>query len=86
MSESGLGAAKSSPTARKALALMLKVLVRLTYFADIESIMATDSDELTIPAFLNKLVQEILTSATCEGGDSPSMSFLPFSLSFFPFL
>ncbi|KAF9350177.1 hypothetical protein BGX34_001374 [Mortierella sp. NVP85] len=72
MSESGLGAAKSSPTARKALALMLKVLVRLTYFADIESIMATDSDELTIPAFLNKLVQEILTSATCEGGDSPN--------------
>ncbi|KAF9956284.1 Ubiquitin carboxyl-terminal hydrolase 34, partial [Modicella reniformis] len=72
MSESGLGAANSSPTARKALALMLKVLVRLTYSADIEFSMGTDSDGLTIPAFLNKLAQEILTSAAREGGHSPN--------------
>lgn len=73
MSESGLGATNSSSTARKALALMLKALVRLTYSADIESSMATGSNGLTIPAFLNKLVQEILTSAAREGGHSSSM-------------
>ncbi|KAI8603401.1 hypothetical protein EDD21DRAFT_34203 [Dissophora ornata] len=69
MSDSGLGAGKSSPTARKALALMLKVLVRLTGSAEIESNMAKG---VTVPVFLNKLVQEILTSASREGGHSPN--------------
>ncbi|CAO3573904.1 unnamed protein product [Mortierella alpina] len=68
ISESGLGADTSSPTARKALGLMLKVLVRLTASADTESLMATASSGLTVPAFLNKLVSEILTSAAREGG------------------
>ncbi|KAI7819439.1 hypothetical protein BC939DRAFT_460245, partial [Gamsiella multidivaricata] len=68
MSESGLGAANTSPIARKALALMLKVLVRLTSSAEIESGMATDSNGPTVPEFLNKLVQEILTSASRTGG------------------
>ncbi|KAG0203301.1 hypothetical protein BGX28_004397 [Mortierella sp. GBA30] len=63
MSESGLGAENSSPTARKALGLMLKVLVRLTGSADTESIMATASSGLTVPVLLNRLVSEILTSA-----------------------
>ncbi|KAF9938245.1 hypothetical protein BGZ67_000390 [Mortierella alpina] len=68
ISESGLGADKSSPTARKALGLMLKVLVRLTGSADTESLMATASSGLTVPVFLNRLVSEILTSAAREGG------------------
>ncbi|KAF9957098.1 hypothetical protein BGZ72_002145 [Mortierella alpina] len=68
ISDSGLGADKSSPTARKALGLMLKVLVRLTGSADTESLMATASSGLTVPIFLNRLVSEILTSAAREGG------------------
>ncbi|KAG0255604.1 hypothetical protein BG011_005045 [Mortierella polycephala] len=68
MSESGLGAENSSPTARKALSLMLKVLVRLTNSADIESSMTTETSGLTVPVFLNKLVAEILTSATRDSG------------------
>ncbi|KAF8979549.1 hypothetical protein BGZ46_005284 [Entomortierella lignicola] len=72
MSDSGLGAVGSSPTSRKALGLMLKVLVRLTSSSDIESGMATDSSGLTVPAFLDKLVSEILTSASREGGHSPN--------------
>ncbi|KAF9195866.1 hypothetical protein BGZ50_003127 [Haplosporangium sp. Z 11] len=68
MSDSGLGAENSSPTARKALSLMLKVLVRLTNSADIESSMTTETSGLTVPTFLNKLVAEILTSATRDGG------------------
>ncbi|KAF9401029.1 hypothetical protein BGX21_002899 [Mortierella sp. AD011] len=70
MSDSGLGAVDSSPTARKALGLMLKVLVRLTSSSEIESSMATGSNGLTIPAFLDRLVSEILTSASREGGHS----------------
>ncbi|KAG0316912.1 hypothetical protein BGZ99_006614 [Dissophora globulifera] len=70
MSESGLGSTNSSPTARKALALMLRVLVRLTHSAEIESDIARGTDGLTIPVFLNKLVQEILTSASRQGGHS----------------
>ncbi|KAG0002609.1 hypothetical protein BGZ79_002672 [Entomortierella chlamydospora] len=70
MSDSGLGAVGSSPTARKALGLMLKVLVRLTSSSEIESSMATGSNGLTIPAFLDRLVSEILTSASREGGHS----------------
>ncbi|KAF9113716.1 hypothetical protein BGX27_000930 [Mortierella sp. AM989] len=69
-SDSGLGAANSSPTSRKALGLMLKVLVRLTSSSEIESSMATGANGLTIPSFLDKLVSEILTSASREGGHS----------------
>ncbi|KAF9352724.1 hypothetical protein BGX26_009493 [Mortierella sp. AD094] len=70
MSDSGLGAVDSSPTARKALGLMLRVLVRLTGSSEIESSMATGSNGLTVPAFLDRLVSEILTSASREGGHS----------------
>ncbi|KAI1320684.1 hypothetical protein EDD11_010218 [Mortierella claussenii] len=70
MSESGLGAAHSSSTARKALALMLKVLVRLTNSSEIDSIMAPKRIGVTVPVFLDKLVSEILTSASREGGHS----------------
>ncbi|KAF9091841.1 hypothetical protein BGX23_004831 [Mortierella sp. AD031] len=70
VSDSGLGAADSSRTARKALGLMLKILVRLTNSANIESNLTSESGGLTVPVFLNKLVSEILTSASREGGYS----------------
>ncbi|KAF9905687.1 hypothetical protein EC991_001361 [Linnemannia zychae] len=70
VSDSGLGAANSSRTARKAMGLMLKILVRLTSSADIESSFTLESGGLTVPVFLNKLVSEILTSASREGGYS----------------
>ncbi|KAF9573120.1 hypothetical protein EC968_008969 [Mortierella alpina] len=76
ISESGLGADKSSPTARKASGLMLKVLVRLTGSADTESLMATASSGLTVPVFLDRLVSEILTSAAREGGHGTRWSYL----------
>ncbi|KAF9438482.1 hypothetical protein BGZ76_007601 [Entomortierella beljakovae] len=70
MSESGLGATDSTPTARKALSLILKVLVRLIGSSGIDSNVINESNGLTVPAFLDKLVSEILTSATREGDRS----------------
>ncbi|KAG0306868.1 hypothetical protein BGZ97_000587 [Linnemannia gamsii] len=70
VSDSGLGAANSTRTARKALGLMLKILVRLTSSSNIESNLTAESGGLTVPVFLNKLVSEILTSASREGGFS----------------
>ncbi|KAF9930001.1 hypothetical protein FBU30_001020 [Linnemannia zychae] len=67
VSDSGLGAVNSTRTARKALGLMLKILVRLTTSANIES---TLTDGVTVQVFLNKLVSEILTSASRDGGYS----------------
>ncbi|KAG0375629.1 hypothetical protein BGX24_008849 [Mortierella sp. AD032] len=70
VSDSGLGAANSTRTARKAMGLMLKILVRLTSSANVESTLTAESGGLTVPMFLNKLVSEILTSASREGGYS----------------
>ncbi|KAG0032025.1 hypothetical protein BGZ82_006708 [Podila clonocystis] len=69
MSDSGLGSSNTSPTARKALGLMLKVLVRLTDSSEIESESLSISG-LTVPVFINKLVAEILTSAARAGSHS----------------
>ncbi|KAF9917165.1 hypothetical protein BX616_001769 [Lobosporangium transversale] len=72
MSDSGLGATNSSLTSRKALALMLKVLVRLTNSSETEFGRATDTDGVTAATFLNRLVSEILTSASREDGSNPN--------------
>ncbi|KAG0029169.1 hypothetical protein BGZ81_004061 [Podila clonocystis] len=69
MSDSGLGSSNTSPTARKALGLMLKVLVRLTDSSEIESESLSISG-LTVPVFISKLVAEILTSAARAGSHS----------------
>ncbi|KAG0045590.1 hypothetical protein BGZ83_009224 [Gryganskiella cystojenkinii] len=71
MAESGLGSTNSSETSRKALGLMLKVLVCLSNSADLASKMSTSDQGYTIPVFLNRLVAEILTSAA-RGGDHNS--------------
>ncbi|KAF9310793.1 hypothetical protein BG003_008108 [Podila horticola] len=71
VSDSGLGSSNTSPTARKALGLMLKVLVRLADSSEIESESLSTSG-LTVPFFINKLVAEILTSAARAGSHSPS--------------
>lgn len=73
VSDSGLGAANSTRTARKALGLMLKILVRLTSSSNIENNLTAESSGLTVSVFLNKLVSEILTSASREGGYSTCM-------------
>ncbi|KAI9234743.1 MAG: hypothetical protein BYD32DRAFT_438947 [Podila humilis] len=70
MSDSGLGSSNTSPTARKALGLMLKVLVRLADSSEIEGESLSMSG-LTVPVFINKLVAEILTSAARAGSHSP---------------
>lgn len=74
MSDSGLGSSNTSPTARKALGLMLKVLVRLADSSEIESESLSMSG-LTVPVFISKLVAEILTSAARAGSHSPSKMF-----------
>lgn len=71
MAESGLGSTNSSDTSRKALGLMLKVLVCLSNSADLASKMSTSSQGYTVPVFLNRLVSEILTSAA-RGGEHTS--------------
>ncbi|KAF9333682.1 hypothetical protein BGZ91_011161, partial [Linnemannia elongata] len=70
VSDSGLGATNSTRTARKALGLMLKILVRLTSSSNIENNLTAESGGLTVSVFLNKLVSEILTSASRGGGYS----------------
>lgn len=70
VSDSGLGATNSTRTARKALGLMLKILVRLTSSSNIENNLTVESGGLTVSVFLNKLVSEILTSASRGGGYS----------------
>ncbi|KAF9428041.1 hypothetical protein BGZ94_003521 [Podila epigama] len=72
MSESGLGSSDTRATARKALGLSLKVLVRLTDSFAIGSSESLSPSGLTVPVFINKLVAEILTSAARAGADSPN--------------
>lgn len=75
VSDSGLGATNSTRTARKALGLMLKILVRLTSSSNIENNLTAESGGLTVSVFLNKLVSEILTSASRGGGYSNCIYF-----------
>ncbi|KAF9581346.1 hypothetical protein BGW38_001679, partial [Lunasporangiospora selenospora] len=70
MSDSGLGSSGVSLTARKALALLLGVFVRLTRSAAVGASLTElfKEDGSTIPDFVNKLVNEILNSAVRDGG------------------